>query len=557
MSSTSMGSSDLDELIAKNSLLSSPIVSKGALAPPKPGSSSSFERDYKGERLERAFGKMPRAPVLAESSAPDITLSSPADSVSASSGSPKLEDHVPFGQLHEVTQAPAVVVASQLNQDGGLASSSDSGQEDRLPTHVQERGKSDLADEIAGLKQRTSAEIKALKTQAGNLAQQLRHSEHRVKAKDTEIERLTLKLQDEVDKEKAMRDREKTAFDCIRGDNKMKGMTERKVREVLGTYERAKGSMEEEISSLRAENKQMAEGLREKENYIMSREAGIGWDILNEDGLYEARLRLIALTGPPTQNDENSWLTAYLNWPNLTWPDLTHQDGTGGVTMTGMSTRLLDAQQELARANRKVAVMLHKEKKLRAQLNQSEVARKHVCSKAEQLEDMVENLRLECNSRPCRKEWLAVQYRCEELQLKLIKARSQVKEAYNLKQLRRFTDTRELIARDRRNAKLRIDTEVIENLPASVMKETLKDACRELSVNDIADICPGIQKLTKVVKAVPRLASFAEGALKAVRDHEGARGTISSGFGLEEALVAIKQLLREKEAAGSQAASND
>jgi hypothetical protein len=43
-----------------------------------------------------------------------------------------------------------------------------------------------------------AAEAKALKAQCANLAQQLKHSEHRVKAKEVVVEKLMAKLHGEV-----------------------------------------------------------------------------------------------------------------------------------------------------------------------------------------------------------------------------------------------------------------------------------------------------------------------------------------------------------------------
>jgi hypothetical protein len=54
------------------------------------------------------------------------------------------------------------------------------------------------AEELETVRKAAAAEAKALKAQCTNLAQQLKHSEHRVKAKEVVVEKLMAKLHGEV-----------------------------------------------------------------------------------------------------------------------------------------------------------------------------------------------------------------------------------------------------------------------------------------------------------------------------------------------------------------------
>jgi hypothetical protein len=56
----------------------------------------------------------------------------------------------------------------------------------------------DNAEELETVRKAAAAEAKALKAQCANLAQQLRHSEHRVNAKERVVEKLMAKLHGEV-----------------------------------------------------------------------------------------------------------------------------------------------------------------------------------------------------------------------------------------------------------------------------------------------------------------------------------------------------------------------
>ncbi len=119
----------------------------------------------------------------------------------------------------------------------------------------------------------------------------------------------------------------------------------------------------------------------------------------------------------------------------------------------------------------------------------------------------LENMKQELSLRPSVAEFSERGYRIEELELNLAERVTKAREAYDVNRLRRHYDTKELIRRDKENAKLGL--KVIDSLPLHTLREVAKEACRQLGVSDTGEIGPSIAKLTKVVLAIPRLSDFA------------------------------------------------
>ncbi len=119
----------------------------------------------------------------------------------------------------------------------------------------------------------------------------------------------------------------------------------------------------------------------------------------------------------------------------------------------------------------------------------------------------LENIKDELSLRPSVAEFRERGYRIEELELDLAERVTKAKEAYDVNRLRRHYDTKELIRRDKENARLGL--KVIDSLPLHTLREVAREACRQLGVSDIGEIGPSIAKLTKVILAVPRLSDFA------------------------------------------------
>ncbi len=119
----------------------------------------------------------------------------------------------------------------------------------------------------------------------------------------------------------------------------------------------------------------------------------------------------------------------------------------------------------------------------------------------------LENVKEELSQLPSVAEFRERGYRIEELELDLAEHVTKTKEAYDVNRLRRHFDTKELIRRDKENARLGL--KVIDSLPLHTLREVAREACRQLGASDIGEIGPSIAKLTKVVLAVPRLSDFA------------------------------------------------
>ncbi len=155
----------------------------------------------------------------------------------------------------------------------------------------------------------------------------------------------------------------------------------------------------------------------------------------------------------------------------------------------------------------------------------------------------LENMKEELYQRPSVAEFRERGYRIEELELDLAERVTKAKEAYDVNRLRRHYDTKELIRRDKENARLGL--KVIDSLPLHTLREVAREACRQLGVSDIGEIGPSIAKLTKVVLAIPRLSNFASKICTCVLEgglsEEGAVINPSHGS-LETAVKQVQKL---------------
>ena len=124
---------------------------------------------------------------------------------------------------------------------------------------------------------------------------------------------------------------------------------------------------------------------------------------------------------------------------------------------------------------------------------------------AEMYEEM-ENLRLELDARPTCKQWAQNLRELKELEEKLHDTIMLRNESAEIESWRKHLNTRDRIKADRRNFELGLW--LIDSLPKAVMKEALQTVCRELSVSDISDIKPALDKLKAVMTTVPRMERF-------------------------------------------------
>ncbi len=150
----------------------------------------------------------------------------------------------------------------------------------------------------------------------------------------------------------------------------------------------------------------------------------------------------------------------------------------------------------------------------------------------------LENVKDELFQRPSVAEFRERGYRIEELELKLAERVTKTREAYNVNRLRKHYDTKELIQRDKENARLGL--KIIDSLPLHTLREVTREACRQLGVSDIGEIGPSIAKLTKVVLAVPRLSDFASKICTSVL-----QGMSEEGVALNRSRESLESVVKE------------
>ncbi len=110
-------------------------------------------------------------------------------------------------------------------------------------------------------------EAKAWKVQLRQLEQQVKVSEHRVKAKEKLLERMQAKLQEQADKDELSKSRERTLFTKLQQRMPRKNSAvDAKHIELIHMYERQRNQMQEEIQSLQSQVQSLCRDVRDKEN---------------------------------------------------------------------------------------------------------------------------------------------------------------------------------------------------------------------------------------------------------------------------------------------------
>jgi len=108
-------------------------------------------------------------------------------------------------------------------------------------------------------------------------------------------------------------------------------------------------------------------------------------------------------------------------------------------------------------------------------------------------------LQTELEKRPSYNEWTRLRAELNSMNKKLV-------ETSKVASLRKYMDTRELIARDKQIHTLGLSD--INALPAQIMKELLTDLCRALSLTDVTLLVGAVSKLSKCVECVPVLEQY-------------------------------------------------
>ncbi|RHY78337.1 hypothetical protein DYB34_001190 [Aphanomyces astaci] len=299
---------------------------------------------------------------------------------------------------------------------------------------------------------KADSDQKAYKLQKTKLEQQLKMSEHRVKAKEALVDRLQVKLQQVTDKDAAAKSRTRHVFrDIHMREPRRTSAADVKALELIAMYEHDRDKMEGEIRSLQSQVQELCCDVRDKENVLL-RQSSNGLPKHREDAFVER-----------------------------------------------LEAARLEQEQSARKLRQQEALIQDKVAKIDADLRAS----KQVVA---DLRDENANLHLEVQSRPSIRDYKATQRRVMLLERQLHDQQVAVTHANTLDDLRQYMGTAELIYRDKQNAKLHLNR--LSTLPKEACLEVMQDICRQLDLTDVTLIGPSVAKLISVVHAVPRMEKF-------------------------------------------------
>eukprot|EP00644_Phytophthora_capsici_P003303 jgi/Phyca11/14424/fgenesh1_pg.PHYCAscaffold_7_\ len=363
---------------------------------------------------------------------------------------------------------------------------------------------------LKGLQKREneSAELlsKKLKNSCLRLQQQLKVSEHRVKAKEVIVERMQAKLQQQVDKENLNKTRDRRAFRNLQDrDPRRANPRDIQALEAIGVYEAQREQMQEEMEHLKGQVSALNSELRDKDNFIARQGSAA---LKNEPPVWERDSEQGSASGSR------------------------FRPGLSSVASDEMMLEQLEAarrEQEVAAAKlrHREAVMVKKV----AIIEQELLAARETIA---ELKEENANLTLEAESRPSIRDYRLSQRRIHQLERQVAENKLALEEASDLNELRKYMGTKELVDRDRLNHRLHLNR--LNTLPRETTLEVVKHVCRVLHLTDITLIAPSLDKLCSVVAAVPRMEKF-------IRD--GKSGD-EARFELEQVLPTLQQWMVER-----------
>ena len=333
--------------------------------------------------------------------------------------------------------------------------------------------------------------LRQLKMDNKKIKHQLVHSEARVKAKEDMLQRMRERMEAEVMKEQAHRERD---LELLRVAKQPRSRKSGESVETIQAYQTERANMDDEIKFLRKELRRVNDALRDESN---------------------SKMRC---------SDSNC--------------------GSSGSSRSSFDASPAPHARTQGGHERAVLAKLAKVQR------QLEIERE----RHEELREENSNLRLEIDSRPSVQDWRTSQRRISFLERRLEEAEEVLNERSDAGRLRRHlhkshperngggVDTRELIARDKISHRLQLHR--LEALPRETARQILQDACRELEVSDVSLIAPSIRKMAKVMEAVPRMEGFIRDVCSFVFMHH--RGHLRNERStLEDIVPALTQWLED------------
>lgn len=365
----------------------------------------------------------------------------------------------------------------------------------------------ELEDEQYSRLKKGKVEDNEIKKLTKNLELQIQESERRVRQRDIEINRLKEKLRTVVNKDKETTVKHRATINALKqglispskllntSTNSVFSMgslaspspsPDRKSRHNISTTSAATGTYS--VTDI-------IEALEHQRDFFVKRNAELDEQVvelsiaLREYSNGNTNIQL-PLTGKST-NTENT---------------------KENIKVSDMNT-LVDEQRL------RIDSLTHRGEIYKKQLSESENTIQEMRSRTVSLQETIDNLRIELESRPTQRMLKQKQKEIDELENRIHDIIMKRGETAEISAWKKHLETSERIKVDKRNHELGLW--LLENLPRTVMKETLQGVCRELDLSEVSEIIPTILKLKAVVQAVPRMEKFISSTCQFIfeRDH--------------------------------------
>lgn len=166
-----------------------------------------------------------------------------------------------------------------------------------------------------------------------------------------------------------------------------------------------------------------------------------------------------------------------------------------------------DLHERLARQDEEVTALTHRVLLSQSENSELENRIETLMQKCKQLKEANESLQFELDNRPSVKEFNHLKYNLKECEQKLSQFITHSTSTANIdKNYKKYLSTNDRIRVDKLNHHLQLY--LLDHLSKEVLLETVKDVCRELSVQDLSFLLPTVQKLKVAVTAIPLMEKF-------------------------------------------------
>ena len=294
----------------------------------------------------------------------------------------------------------------------------------------------EMRTKLSHMKEKQRGVDAKTKVELDSIEQQLSHSEHRVRARETVIATLQDRLQAEVRRSQQTRERDRSTFKRVQGREVRNGSkTDQKTTEIITMYENQRKEMDLEVQQLRRDVRRLSMDLKDREN-----------------------------EGSPGS-------TRFTN--------RAREDEDAARMASRLETETREVEDRAALLERKEKQVLRDITRMKEEVNNTNKI-------MQQLEEVNLNLKMELESRPTMRDWKRSQKMIELLQNKL---RDTIDGNENMSSSERAQNEREglqsvagqdtsaMVKKDRENHRLKLH--LLDNMARNTAIELLKDICRK------------------------------------------------------------------------------